>query len=74
MILQFGLQIISSQNPRLFIRSDKIKRDFVFVEDIIQANIKACNSKKAVFITQPRERQEVFKILLIYCKANLKQI
>ncbi len=45
MVLQFGLQILSGQNPRLFEGSDKIKRDFIFVEDVIQANIKACNPK-----------------------------
>ncbi|WP_187647925.1 ADP-glyceromanno-heptose 6-epimerase [Nitrosophilus labii] len=47
MILQFGLQILRGQNPRLFVGSDKIKRDFVYVEDIIQANIKACDPKKS---------------------------
>jgi len=47
MVLQFGLQILSGQNPRLFVGSDKIKRDFVYVEDIIQANIKACSPRKS---------------------------
>ncbi|WP_200763492.1 ADP-glyceromanno-heptose 6-epimerase [Nitrosophilus alvini] len=47
MVLQFGLQILSGQNPKLFVGSDKIKRDFIFVEDVIQANILACNPKKS---------------------------
>ena len=47
MVLQFGLQILSGENPRLFEGSDKIKRDFVFVDDVVQANIKACTPKKS---------------------------
>jgi len=47
MILQFGLQLLKGENAKLFEGSDKIKRDFIFVEDIIQANIKATNPKKS---------------------------
>ena len=39
MVLQLGLQILSGKSPRLFEGSEKIKRDFIFVEDVIQANI-----------------------------------
>jgi ADP-L-glycero-D-manno-heptose 6-epimerase len=46
MILQFGLQILSGKNPRLFEGSDKILRDFVYIDDIIQANIVACEAEK----------------------------
>jgi ADP-L-glycero-D-manno-heptose 6-epimerase len=46
MVLQFGLQILSGKNPKLFEGSDKIFRDFIYVEDIIQANIKATNPKR----------------------------
>ncbi|WP_418641178.1 ADP-glyceromanno-heptose 6-epimerase [Sulfurimonas sp. ST-27] len=41
MVLQFGHQILAEKNPRLFEGSDKILRDFIYIEDIIQANIKA---------------------------------
>lgn len=41
MVLQFGLQILSGKNPRLFEKSDEIKRDFIYIDDVIQANIKA---------------------------------
>jgi len=41
MVLQFGHQILAGKNPRLFEGSDKILRDFIYIEDIIQANIKA---------------------------------
>ncbi|MEO1941411.1 MAG: ADP-glyceromanno-heptose 6-epimerase [Campylobacterales bacterium] len=41
MVLQLGLQILKEERPRLFIGSEKIKRDFVYIEDVIQANILA---------------------------------
>jgi ADP-L-glycero-D-manno-heptose 6-epimerase len=44
MIIQLGHQILASKKVRLFENSDKIFRDFVFIEDVIQANIKACNA------------------------------
>ncbi|WP_370583630.1 ADP-glyceromanno-heptose 6-epimerase [Nitratiruptor sp. YY09-18] len=47
MVLQFGLQLLSGQKPRLFEGSDKIKRDFIYIDDVIQANIKACNPKRS---------------------------
>lgn len=47
MVLQFGLQILKGQKPKLFEGSDKILRDFIYIEDVIQANIKACNPKKS---------------------------
>ncbi|MCF6212578.1 MAG: ADP-glyceromanno-heptose 6-epimerase [Flavobacteriaceae bacterium] len=45
-IVQFGLQILSGKAPRLFEGSNKIFRDFVYIKDVIQANIKACLAKK----------------------------
>jgi ADP-L-glycero-D-manno-heptose 6-epimerase len=47
MILQFGHQLLAGKNPRLFENSDKILRDFIYIEDIIQANIKAMEPKKS---------------------------
>lgn len=47
MILQFGLQLLSGKNAKLFKGSDKIRRDFIYIEDIIQANIKACSPLKS---------------------------
>jgi len=47
MVLQLGLQILSNKAPRLFYGSDKILRDFVYIEDVIQANIKALDAKKS---------------------------
>ena len=45
MIIQLGHQILANKSPRLFENSNKILRDFVFIEDVVQANIKACNVK-----------------------------
>jgi len=49
MILQFGLQILDGKAPKLFEGSDKILRDFVYIEDIIQANIKALTGTSGVY-------------------------
>lgn len=45
MVLQFGLQILNGNAPKLFEGSDKIKRDFVYIKDVILANKLALNSK-----------------------------
>jgi ADP-L-glycero-D-manno-heptose 6-epimerase len=47
MVLQFGHQILAGKNPRLFEGSDKILRDFIYIDDVIEANIKACRPKKS---------------------------
>ena len=47
MVVQFAHQILKGLTPKLFIGSDKIVRDFIYVEDIIQANILATNPKKS---------------------------
>ena len=45
MVIQLGHQILDGKAPRLFKGSDQILRDFIYIEDVIQANIKACNPK-----------------------------
>ncbi|HIP60550.1 MAG TPA: NAD-dependent epimerase/dehydratase family protein, partial [Campylobacterales bacterium] len=45
-VVQFGHQILKGDTPKLFEGSDKILRDFIYIEDVIQANIKACKPKK----------------------------
>ena len=47
MVLQLGHQILAGNAPRLFEGSDKILRDFIYIEDIIQANIKAMMPRKS---------------------------
>ena len=46
MVIQLGHQILDSTTPRLFEGSDQILRDFIYIDDVVQANIKACNTKK----------------------------
>ena len=47
MVIQFGHQLLKGKNPKLFEDSDKILRDFIYIEDIIQANILAMQPKKS---------------------------
>ena len=67
MVLQFGHQILSGKNPRLFEGSDKILRDFIYIEDIIQANIKAMQPGKSgvynVGTGKARSFQDIVDIL-----------
>jgi ADP-L-glycero-D-manno-heptose 6-epimerase len=44
MIIQLGHQILDGKAPRLFDNSDQIYRDFIYIEDVIQSNVKACSS------------------------------
>jgi ADP-L-glycero-D-manno-heptose 6-epimerase len=46
MVIQLGHQILEGNAPRLFKGSKKIMRDFIYIEDVIQANILACTPKK----------------------------
>lgn len=75
MVLQLGLQILSGKTPRLFEGSDKIVRDFIYIEDVIQANIKACVSGKSgvynVGTAIPRSFQDIADILQKELGTNL---
>ncbi|APC96216.1 ADP-glyceromanno-heptose 6-epimerase [Francisella frigiditurris] len=46
-VVQFGHQILKGDKPKLFEGSDKILRDFIYIEDIIQANIRATEPKQS---------------------------
>ncbi len=67
MILQFGLQLLRGENAKLFVGSNKIKRDFIYIQDVIQANIKACKPKKSgiynVGTGKARSFQDIVDIL-----------
>ncbi|MGZ5208895.1 MAG: ADP-glyceromanno-heptose 6-epimerase, partial [Sulfuricurvum sp.] len=47
MVVQFGHQLLSGKNPKLFENSDQILRDFIYIEDIIQANILAASPRES---------------------------
>lgn len=75
MVLQLGLQILSGKTPRLFYGSDKILRDFIYIDDVIQANIKAAISGKSgvfnVGTAHPRSFQDIADILQKELGVNL---
>lgn len=66
-VIQFAHQILAGKTPRLFEGSDNIVRDFVYIKDVIQANIKACSPKKNgvynVGTGKPRSFQDIADIL-----------
>lgn len=76
MILQLAFQILKGNRPRLFVGSNKIYRDFIYVEDIIQANLKSCSSSKSgiynVGTGISRSFQDVADILLFELGSDLK--
>tara|TARA_B100000795_G_scaffold61491_1_gene41268 strand:+ start:300 stop:1304 length:1005 start_codon:yes stop_codon:yes gene_type:complete len=76
MIIQLGHQILNSKNPRLFEDSQSIFRDFVYIEDVIQANIKACSPIKNgtfnVGTGVPRSFEEILTILKAELGSNLE--
>ena len=76
MVLQFGHQLLAGKNPRLFEGSDKILRDFIYIEDIIQANVKAMHPKKCgiynVGTGKARSFQDIVNILQKELGTSLK--
>jgi ADP-L-glycero-D-manno-heptose 6-epimerase len=75
MVLQFGHQILAGKNPKLFEGSDKILRDFIYIGDIIQANIKAMQPKESgiynVGTGKARSFQDIVDILQKELGTNL---
>ena len=76
MVIQLGHQILSNKSPGLFRESDSIFRDFIYIEDIIQANIKACSPKKNgsynVGTSIPRSFKDIVDILQYELKTSLR--
>jgi len=76
MVLQFGLQLLDGKNAKLFEGSDKIRRDFIYIDDVIQANIKACKPKKSgvynVGTGNARSFQDIVDILKNELHINRK--
>ena len=67
MIIQLGHQILSGKVPRLFENSNQILRDFIYIDDVIQANINACSTQNNGIFNigtgLPRSFQEVSDLL-----------
>jgi len=76
MVTQLGLQILSNKQPRLFDNSNHIFRDSINIEDVVQANIKACKPKKNgvynIGTGQPRSFQNIADILQQELGTNLE--
>jgi ADP-L-glycero-D-manno-heptose 6-epimerase len=76
MVIQLGHQLLDGTRPRLFEGSSNIFRDFIYVEDAIQANIKACSSKTSgvfnVGTGVPRSFKDIVDILQIELNTDLK--
>ena len=75
MVIQLGHQILSGKAPRLFNGSNKIMRDFIYIDDIIQANIRACYTTKSgiynVGTGKPRSFQDIADLLQQELGTNL---
>jgi len=79
MVIQLGHQILGGKAPRLIENSDQILRDFVFIEDVVQANIKACDVKNStdhfgvfnIGTGKSRSFQEISDILQEQLGTNL---
>jgi ADP-L-glycero-D-manno-heptose 6-epimerase len=75
MVLQLGIQILNGKRPRLFNDSDKIFRDFIYINDVIQANIYACKPKNSGIYNVgsgiPRNFQEIADTLQKELKTDL---
>ena len=73
MVIQLGHQILNGNAPRLFENSNKIFRDFIHIDDVVQANIKACSASGTYNVGsgKPRSFQEVSDILQYELKTDL---
>ncbi len=75
MVIQLGHQILNGNAPRLFADSNIILRDFIYIEDVIQANVQACSSKLNgiynVGSGVPRSFQDISDILQKELKTDL---
>jgi len=73
MVIQLGHQILNGNAPRLFENSNKIFRDFIHIDDVVQANIKACNANGTynVGTGKPRSFQDIADILQNQLKTDL---
>jgi ADP-L-glycero-D-manno-heptose 6-epimerase len=75
MVIQLGHQMLDGKAPKLFKGSSQIFRDFINIEDVIQANIKACNPKQNgiynVGTGKPRSFQDISDILQMELGVNL---
>lgn len=73
MVLQFAHQILKGNAPKLFEGSDKILRDFIYIKDVVNANIKSIFAKSGVYnvgTAKPRSFQDIADILQVELKTD----
>ena len=70
MVLQLTVQILKGKRPRLFKWGEQ-KRDFVFVKDCVEANIKAFESKKSGIVNVGTGRARSFNEVVEIIKRSL---
>jgi ADP-L-glycero-D-manno-heptose 6-epimerase len=75
MVVQLGHQILNGNAPKLFLNSNNILRDFIYIDDVVEANLKACMPKQNgvynIGTGIPRSFQDIADILQNELKTNL---
>jgi ADP-L-glycero-D-manno-heptose 6-epimerase len=75
MIIQLAHQILDGNSPRLYKGSNNIMRDFIYIDDVVQANVMACNPKISGIFNigtgKSRSFQEIADILQKELQTNL---
>ena len=74
MVIQLGHQILNAKSCLVYSKTQtNISRDFIYIDDVIQSNIKACaiQNINGTYNVLAQEFQETFKTLLIFSKKNL---
>ena len=70
MILQLGLQMLEGKNPRLFKWGEQ-KRDFVYIQDVVQANIKAATAGVSGVYNVGSGKARMFKDIVAGLNSSL---
>jgi ADP-L-glycero-D-manno-heptose 6-epimerase len=70
MILQLGLQMLDGKTPTLFKYGEQM-RDFVYVEDVVQANIKAMHPRKSGVYNVGSAKARTFNDIVNSLKTEL---
>ena len=69
MVMQLGHQILANKNPQLFKGSQNIKRDFVYIKDVIWSNVLAAKTHKSgIFNIGFGDSRSFLDIANILCK------
>lgn len=71
MVVQFAHQLLAGKNPKLFENSDQIVRDFIYIEDIIQANILAMHPKESGIFNVGTGRARSFQSMVDILQREL---